>query len=54
MFKKHEQKLEQLVPNGTDELVHIEDIIIPSDFRKRPPREIKVNKALNYLIEHGV
>lgn len=54
MFKKHEQKLEQLVPNGTDEIVHIEDIIIPPDFVKRPPRGKKVQFALNYLRKNGV
>jgi hypothetical protein len=51
---KHEMQLtiQKLKPDGTDELVHIEDIIIPKDFIKCPPRKSKINKAIMFLQEH--
>ena len=40
-------------PEGTDEIVNINYIYIPKDFRKTRPREYKVKKAIRYYQTHG-
>lgn len=39
-------------PKGTDEMVDIEDIIIPKVFQHSQPRQWKIDKALEYYIKH--
>lgn len=40
-------------PNGTVEFVHIEDIKIPPDFTRSPPRRYKVENAKVFYQQNG-
>ena len=39
-------------PKGTDELVHINDIIIPKAFEQSTPAQWKMDRALEYYKKH--
>lgn len=41
-------------PDGTDEVVSIYDIIIPDNFKKTKPQDIKVKRAIAYFVKYGL
>ena len=49
--KKFITKIEELnVPQGTDEIVHISQIVIPKVFKKHSPHLYKIKDAMKYFI----
>lgn len=60
IFKRKERKRfiteteKNNVPLGTDEIVHIADVLVPNEYRKHKPHDYKIQKALRYFIKYGV
>jgi len=42
------------VPEGTDEVVSIDDIEIPRNFRRTVTNPDKIKKAVRFYVEHGM
>lgn len=47
-------KIEELnLPEGTDEVVHFSQIVIPLDFKKHEPHLYKIKRAIRYFVLHN-
>ena len=44
---------DNLLPDGTDELVRITNIVIPNTFRNKRTRQKKIFEVLDYYETHG-
>jgi hypothetical protein len=56
MFKKKVKEVivtEDKLPEGTDEVVRIRDIIIPPEYHKHKVSWYKIKKAIDYYNENG-
>lgn len=42
------------IPLGTNEIIHIDDIIIPMEYANTKPRTYKVQDAVKYFVKYGV
>ena len=52
--KKFITKIEELnLPEGTDEVVHFSQIVIPLDFKKHKPHLYKIKNAIRYFVLHN-
>ena len=52
--KKFITSIEELnIPNGTDEVVHISQIVIPKNFKKHKPHNYKIKAAIKYFVLHN-
>jgi len=40
-------------PEGTEEIIHISQIIIPKNFKKHKPHSYKIKNAIKYFVAHN-
>lgn len=52
--KKFITEIEELnTPDGTDEIVHVCQIVVPKEFKKHKPHLYKIKNAIRYFVLHN-